>query len=113
MKLEGTPFTNSDTCHGVAFASDTSPTDIAIIEINGRYPQEGSWAKNRESHEIVTVIEGLGSLSIRGARSEELRVGDVVHIAPGQEFAWDGRMRLAMACSPPFNPQQYEIIEKE
>jgi len=113
VKLEGKQFTNSSTCHGEAFASEGAPLDMAIIEISGRYPEEGSWARNRECHEMVTVVNGVGSVTVRGATAEQLSAGDTVHIAPGQEFAWDGDMQVIVACSPIFNPEQYDILREE
>lgn len=109
MKLEGQPFQNSDTCHGVAYATN-APLDIAEISINGRYPETG-WAINHECHEVVRVSRGIGRLSLEGAITE-LSEGDVVHVPPKTPFAWSGEMEVTMACSPPFYPEQYELIEE-
>lgn len=106
MKLEGVPFTNSATCHGVSFAAE-APVDLAEITIDGRYPETG-WARNRASHEMVRILKGVGGLALRSGQDMELAEGDVVHISPGEWFAWSGRMTILMACSPPFDPAQYE-----
>jgi len=110
MKLDGQAFKNSDTCNGVSFVARHAPLDIARIEINGRYPEEG-FARNRQSHEIVYVTEGVGKVTIDGTETA-LTAGDAVHIPPDIPFAWDGHMTLIMATDPPFEPTQYELINE-
>ena len=110
MKLTGVEFTNSPSCHGTAFAAGDAPLDIAEISINGRYPEQG-WAQNHESHEMVRVLRGTGSLSLKDDTTIPLTEGDVVHVPPKTWFAWDGTMTIIMACSPVFTPDQYEIKE--
>lgn len=109
MKVTGKTFTNSRTCDGVSFTAANAPLDLAVINISGRYPDKGYWARNQECHEMVFVENGQGSMTVRGKERVELTAGDVVHIPPGREFAWDGHLRLIMACNPPFDPDQYEV----
>ena len=109
MRIKGQAFTNSETCKGVAFTPADAPLDFAEITIRERYPEEG-WAINHVSHEIVRVHRGAGALAIRGAQETSLLQGDVVHIPPETPFAWSGDMIIHMSCSPPFSPEQYEII---
>lgn len=108
MRLEGSPFKNSETCEGVAYSDEPAPVDLAVIDINGRYPETG-WAVNRTVHEIVYVKRGMGSLATRGGEDVSIAEGSVVSIVPGERFAWDGDMTLVMACSPPFNTEQYTL----
>ena len=110
MKLDGQAFKNSDTCEGVSFAAPDAPLDIARIEINGRYPEQG-FTRNLRSHEVVYVIEGAGKVTVDETETT-LTIGDVVHIPPDTPFAWDGHMTLIMACDPPFEPTQYELINE-
>ena len=107
--LTGKSFKNSATCEGVAFAAD-APVDLAEITLDGRYPEAG-WARNLESHEIVRVLRGVGSLALKDGVVTRLHAGDVVHIPPEEWFAWSGDMTLLMACSPPFSQDQYEVKE--
>lgn len=109
MKLNGQSFENSPACHGVSYTVEDAPIDTAVIGIAGRYPESGSWAINHESHEMVYVSRGMGSLAVRGTEPVELQTGDVAHVAPGQYFAWDGDMQIVMSCNPPFSPDQYEV----
>jgi len=112
MKLEGIPFVNSATCSGISFANAAAPLDIAEIIIIGRYPESG-WAKNAECHEMVRVQSGDGQLILKSGEATELSEGDVVHVPPGIWFAWNGDMTITMACSPAFNPNQYELEEED
>lgn len=108
--ISGIPFENSRYCEGRSYVVPDAPTDLAIINISGPYPEGGNTARKRECHEMVHVVSGFGSLAIRGAAMEELHAGDVVHVPPGTEFSWDGHMQIAMACTPPFDPEQYEVL---
>ena len=110
MKIQGQKFTNSATCHGVSFSVSDSPVDLAEITIEGWYPEVG-WARNLEVHEMVCVVQGRGSLLLRDGETTELAEGDVVHVPAGEWFAWRGDMRILMACSPAFSPEQYETEE--
>lgn len=110
MKLNGVPFVNSNTCKGLVFAASSAPLDMAEIVISGRYPESG-WARNLESHEIVRVLRGTGNLTLRDGGAKDLAEGDAVHVPPKTWFAWSGDMTILMACSPAFNPGQYEIEE--
>lgn len=107
MKLQGEAFTNSDTCHGTAFVAE-APLDMAEIVISGRYPQTG-WARNRQSHEMVRVLHGAGSLALGEGSATPLAEGDVIHVPPDTWFAWEGDMTMLIVCSPPFSAEQYEI----
>lgn len=110
MRLQGQEFTNSDTCRGVMFTA-AAPIDFAEITISGRYPEKG-WARNLESHEMVRILRGTGSLVLRDGETTELGEGDVVHVPPEAWFAWDGNMTILMACSPAFSSEQYETKEE-
>lgn len=108
-KLQGTAFTNSDSCKGNTFSID-APLNMADVTVNGRYPEKG-WARNRVSHGIVRVLRGKGELFARDGGKTRVVEGDVVYAPPGEWFVWSGYMRLLIACSPPFNSEQYEIEE--
>lgn len=110
MRLDKMEFTNSTTCRGTIFKAN-APLDMAEITISGRYPENG-WARNLESHEIVRVLRGAGSLVFRGAEVTNLAEGDVVYVPPRTSFAWNGDMTILMACSPAFSSKQYEIEEE-
>ena len=108
MKLDGTPFVNSATCKGVSFRAENLPFDIAQIQINGRYPENG-WAMNEASTEIVIVTRGEGQLLLKESESIALKEGESVTVAPGTWFAWMGDMELVMSCTPAFDSAQYKV----
>lgn len=112
MVLESNQFKNSAACKGVSYTAEPAPVDMAVIDITGRYPDRG-WAVNRVVHEIVYVQRGVGSLAIKGSEVMNLQEGLVVSVAPGERFAWDGDMIIVMACSPPFDPEQYTLEEQD
>ncbi len=115
MIIDGKGFKNSATCYGQSFSSPNALLDMAEITICGRYPESG-WAKNRESHEMVRVMSGIGYLAIRGDRTISLEEGVIVSIPPNEWFAWQSRgsegMKLLIACSPAFSSAQYEIKDE-
>ena len=108
-EVQGIPFRNSETCEGVAYVADGAPLDYSQIIVSGRYPETG-WAMNEKSHEIVTLQRGVGRLVLAKAGPIELR-SKPVHVPAGEWFAWEGDMTIGMACSPPFNKDQYKVIE--
>lgn len=110
MRLRSKAFENSSVCRGEALVTEGAPSDMAIVHITGRYPAEGEWAINHHCHEVVTVVNGAGRVAIHGAW-HEIKTGEGIHIPPDTAFAWDGTMTLAMSCTPPFDPEQYEIIK--
>jgi hypothetical protein len=110
MKLEGSHFQNSPRCEGVAYSDESASVDMAIIDISGRYPEHG-WAVNEIVHEMVYVSRGMGRLAVKGMETISLNEGDVVSIASGKRFAWDGEMTLVMVCNPPFTSSQYKMEE--
>jgi tRNA1(Val) A37 N6-methylase TrmN6 len=112
MKLEGGQFKNSETCSGLSYRDDETNVDISKIDISGRYPESG-WAVNEVAHEMVYVARGTGSLARKDQQAIALTEGDVVSVAPGKRFAWDGDMTIIMACNPPFNPNQYNLEDSD
>lgn len=111
LQLQPTPFSNGPTCEGVSFVASEAPLDIAAITISGRYPERG-WAQNEVVHEMVYIADGLGSLALRSGEIVRLASGSAVHVPAGEWFAWEGEMKLVMACQPAFSPDQYRIEEE-
>ncbi len=100
-------FENASSC--IAFEYQTGEPDInlARIEITGRYPLEGS-AINKAVSELVYVQEGEGNVTVNN-ETIPLKKGDVVLIEKGERVWWDGRLVLIIACTPAWNPEQYEV----
>lgn len=112
MRLDGVEFENGSTCRGVGFAVKDLPLDIAYVSIHGRYPEKG-WASNELIHEMAWVEKGEGNLLIKDNAPLPLQKGDAVVVKPGEQFAWQGELDIVIACSPPFDKNQYKIEETE
>lgn len=105
-------FKNSPTCEGVGVVRNDDVTHD-VITITGRYPAEGLWARNLEAREEVAIVQGIGSVAIRGVATVGLDAANdeerAVVVEPGEWFSWDGQMIISMVCRPGFDPKKYEI----
>lgn len=97
---------NASTCAAHEYDTGTPDINIARVEVNGRYPENGT-AANTNVTELAYVAAGSGVLCCEKVCSE-LSEGDVVSIAPGEHVYWEGQLTLVMACSPAWYPEQYE-----
>jgi len=104
-KSERKEFKNSPVCTAYEYGHNDKDIDIAIIELSGRYPAKGR-VKNTTSKEVAFVIEGKGKVEIDG-KEFLISEGDSIFIQPNQKFFWNGKMKLAMACYPSFDPKQH------
>src|ERR1700722_10919296 len=97
-------FTNSKTCHGQSFDFGSKDLDIAVVTVNGRYPDKGHLV-NEECREIAYVLSGSGLVEIAD-ETHELAPGDGVMINPGERFYWQGnKLEMLMPCAPAFSPK--------
>jgi quercetin dioxygenase-like cupin family protein len=102
-------FTNSENCSGFEFPFNSSQLNIAVVEVNGRYPQTGSLL-NEECDEIGYVLSGTGTVGTED-ETHEIKAGDAVFIKAGETFWWQGQnLRMLMPCSPPFYPEQHKEV---
>lgn len=81
----------------------------AIAEINGRYPEEGR-VVNEESKEMVFVLEGGGKVVVEG-REIQFQKGDLLLIVPGEKYFWEGEMKIFMANTPAWKPEQHKFVK--
>lgn len=110
-KEESTKHQNSPDCIAYEYPIDNKDINGAIIELTGRYPEKNSGV-NTVCQELVYVIEGAGSLKIEG-QTTELKTGDMVLINPHEKYVWHGNMKLFIACTPAWYPEQHkEVAEK-
>ena len=80
----------------------------AIAVIDGRYPEKGR-VVNEESKELVFVLEGKGRLVIEG-KEIKLHEGDLLLIEPGERYFWQGKMKIFMANTPKWKPEQHKFV---
>jgi hypothetical protein len=112
MKLTGNSFENSPVCKGVGYIEDGASMDIAKIELTGRYPERG-WVMNETNYEMAYVLAGAGEFIVKDEAPIRLVQGDVISIAAGKKYTWNGNLTLIVACTPPFDPAQHKLLEEE
>ena len=111
-KLHGTVIDNGDTCKGMNYISSDGLRDLAIVDIDERYPSGlRKWSKNKVSSLFAVVATGSGELLLKDEVSIKLNTKDSVEVPAGTRYAWLGHMTIVMTCSPIFTREQYEIEE--
>ena len=108
-QAQANSFSNSPTCYGEEYNFNDKDLNIALITVNGRYPEAG-FATNEVCKEISYVVSGSGSVHTEH-ESLELHPGDAIMLQPGEKFYWEGKnMRMIMPCSPSFYPEQHKVV---
>lgn len=107
-KSEVVKFEHGQTCTANEYPVNDKDINVAIIELNGRYPEKGC-AMNEISKELAYVMAGSGKIVVENNETE-VAEGDLVLVNPGEKFYWEGNMKLFMPCTPAWNPEQYKII---
>ena len=104
-KSKAVPFTNSDSCVGFEFPFGDKALNIALVTVDGRYPDSGHLV-NEVCKEMAYVVSGSGQVGVDD-EVHELALGDAVLIEPGERFYWLGeKLKLLMPCAPAFYPDQ-------
>lgn len=67
----------------------------AYITINGRYPDKG-YVANRVCTALVSIEDGVGSITIKGESTTDLAIGDRILIQPGEPYYFLPRGELAI-----------------
>jgi ADP-ribose pyrophosphatase YjhB (NUDIX family)/mannose-6-phosphate isomerase-like protein (cupin superfamily) len=110
-KQQAIQHTPSSSCIVYEYPMQNSKMNIAIADIAGRYPEQG-YAVNHQCSEMGYVFKGSGKLVTESGEAI-LSLGDVVYIAPGEKFYWEGHMSLVLPASPAWQPAQHEIVKGE
>lgn len=109
-KSDAKTFTNGPTCEGIEYSFDDRDMNIAVVTVNGRYPETG-YVKNEVCKEVGYVISGSGSIGTMEGESRPVAPGDAVMLQPGETYYWEGEsLVLVMPCSPAFYPEQHQRI---
>jgi mannose-6-phosphate isomerase-like protein (cupin superfamily) len=107
-KSETESFTNGPTCTGYGPSFGDKDLDIAVVTVNGRYPEEG-YVLNEVCKEIAYVLNGSGRLVMGNEEIQDVEIGDTVMIQPGEKYYWEGEnLEMIMPCSPAFYPAQHK-----
>lgn len=102
---------SSSHCIVYDYSMQNREMNIATAEITGRYPDRG-YVVNHNCHEMAYVLKGTGKL-VTDIKEAFLSAGDVVYIAPGEKYYWEGKLTLVLPTSPAWTPDQHEIISEE
>lgn len=108
-KAEATPHANTSACTAYEYGMPTDVIDSAVIELNGRYPEEG-WVLNTACTSLVHVIKGTGSL-LSPEGEYPLEEDTQVQISPNEKYAFEGKMKLLFSASPRWSPGQSRSAE--
>jgi mannose-6-phosphate isomerase-like protein (cupin superfamily) len=110
QRSQATVFTNGATCKGVEYSFGDKDMNIALVTVDGRYPESG-YVMNEVCKEMAYIVSGTGKLC--GADGNELLVvaGDSVFVKPGEKYFWEGEaLTMVMPCTPAFYPEQHKKI---
>ncbi len=100
---------NGSCCTAYEYSFDEKDINIAYIEINGRYPDEGL-SLNQIVKEMIYVISGKGKIVIEN-KEYEIEEGDSVLILPNKRYFIDGSLKLLVSCAPSWDMSQYKIVK--
>lgn len=99
---------NSSTCTVYEYGAGDQ-LDMAVAEINGRYPEQG-YVSNEVSEEAVYVIAGIGRLVTKDSEVA-LAPGDAAFIAANEAYYFEGdKLKVAISCTPPWSPAQHKEV---
>lgn len=102
-------FKNSTTCIATEYDfKHEKDFNIAGIELNGRYPEQG-YALNTVSKELIYIKSGNGTL-VSNDQNITLEPGDAALIQPNEKYYIKGTLELIISSAPAWHPEQHHII---
>ncbi len=102
-------FKNSDLCIATEYDFGDKDIDIATAEIKGRYPED-CYCVNAEVKEMIYVISGGGKI-YKENEIISFKAGDAILIDKGEKYYWVADCKVAMACSPAWQPEQHKLVK--
>jgi mannose-6-phosphate isomerase-like protein (cupin superfamily) len=99
---------NSLKCIAYEYPMKDKDINVAFIEIDGRYPDNG-YVTNESVKEVVFVAKGKGKIVIEN-KKYDLKEGDVALIQPKEKYFFDGKLELVVSCNPAWYPEQHKSI---
>jgi hypothetical protein len=103
-------FTNGPTCEGTEYSFGDKDLNIALVTVNGRYPETG-FVMNEVCKEAGYVLRGSGMLCLENGEKNPVGPGDAVLLQPGEKYYWEGEeLEMIMPCSPAFYPDQHKKL---
>lgn len=108
-KSQTETFKNGNSCTAIEYPMEDNDINGAIIELTGRYPEEGR-AMNEKCKEMGYIIKGSGKVVIEG-KEIQIQEGDLILIDPKEKYFWEGSMTIFMPCTPSWKPEQSKKVE--
>lgn len=105
---EATRHQNSVSCTAYEYKMPTRELDSALIELAGRYPEEG-WAMNAICTSLVHVITGKGWIVSTSGRHRLTEDAQIL-IEKGEKYAFEGTMKLLYSAVPAWTPDQAKNV---
>ncbi len=100
-------FENSAGCIAIEYPTEDSDINVAIVEIQGRYPDKGR-VSNTACKEFVYVSNGSGRVEVDDKKID-LHHGDMIVIEVREKYFFEGEITLFVSCSPAWYPEQHII----
>lgn len=80
--------------------------NIAVIYVNGRYPQH-DFTVNKKVESLVQVVKGAGLLGLMDGTTVALKKGDQIHILQDEVYYFEGTgLELVYAATPKWTAEQ-------
>ena len=91
--------------------SSNKVVGVALAVINGIYPGENKWARNREVDMWYLATSGKGVVELKNGKRTEIAEGEVVEIPKGEWYRVQGEnLKIWIITIPPWYSGQYEIF---
>ena len=93
-----------------------SAIDSAFIEIDGAYPDNGKFAVNSVSKEILFVIAGAGVFEVKNKTGDidvyEFGQHDVIFVDIGDIYRFNAqKAAFCVSCAPAWSPEQHQFVD--
>lgn len=101
---EAVEYKNNPECTAREYELGETDINGAVIMLNGRYPQTKR-AYNTVSKELIQVLEGSG-IAVVEDREIDLAIADQLIIEPYERYSIEGTLKLFIASTPAWTPDQ-------
>lgn len=106
---EAVLFQNSDQCVATEYKLNDRDINVAIIKLNGRYPETGR-VFQEASKEVCLILEGEGHVYIEDKECM-VQKGDMVFIEPGEKYYWNAHVVMTISCTPAWSKDQQKSVD--
>ncbi len=109
-KKDAQPFTIPGGTDGILYPpSPKGDQSVAVIEMDGTYPQKG-YSMNDQCTETIYMLEGSFRVEYDGAWYT-LNPGDLLMLLPGKKYRTQGKGKACVFITPAWNSEQNHLME--